>query len=202
MPAARDEILKSIRQHLPQSSPLPSLEGPWIRYNDPVAQYVDLMQVIGGQAFVCRNLAEVREKITMLPLWQHAKDRIVAVPGLPEGNIRFETIGDPHELGNLDISVLPGEYAVAENGAVWVNDVKLRHRVAYFICEHLILVVPRSRLRHNMHEVYKELTIGERQFGAFIAGPSKTADIEQSLVIGAHGPRSHTVFLVDDATAP
>jgi L-lactate utilization protein LutC len=35
-------------------------------------------------------------------------------------------------------------------------------------------------------------------FATFIAGPSKTADIEQSLVLGAHGPRSMTVFLLDD----
>ena len=35
-------------------------------------------------------------------------------------------------------------------------------------------------------------------FGTFISGPSKTADIEQSLVLGAHGPKSMTVFLVED----
>jgi L-lactate dehydrogenase complex protein LldG len=47
-----------------------------------------------------------------------------------------------------------------------------------------------------MHEAYSK--IGEQQygFGVFIAGPSKTADIEQSLVLGAHGPRSMTVFLL------
>ena len=35
-------------------------------------------------------------------------------------------------------------------------------------------------------------------FATFIAGPSKTADIEQSLVLGAHGPRSLIVFLIDE----
>jgi L-lactate dehydrogenase complex protein LldG len=35
-------------------------------------------------------------------------------------------------------------------------------------------------------------------FATFIAGPSKTADIEQSLVLGAHGPKSLTVFLLDE----
>ena len=50
-----------------------------------------------------------------------------------------------------------------------------------------------------MHQAYERLQLGEAEFGAFIAGPSKTADIEQSLVIGAHGPRSLTVFCIDSA---
>jgi L-lactate dehydrogenase complex protein LldG len=47
-----------------------------------------------------------------------------------------------------------------------------------------------------MHQAYDALTFGRAEFGTFIAGPSKTADIEQSLVIGAHGPRSLTVFCI------
>ncbi len=47
----------------------------------------------------------------------------------------------------------------------------------------------------NRHEAYQRIEVGNG-FGCFISGPSKTADIEQALVIGAHGPRSATVFLI------
>jgi L-lactate dehydrogenase complex protein LldG len=48
-----------------------------------------------------------------------------------------------------------------------------------------------------MHEACARVAAGPKEYGLFIAGPSKTADIEQALVIGAHGARSCTVFVVD-----
>ena len=59
------------------------------------------------------------------------------------------------------------------------------------------MVVPVAELVHNTYEAYQRISFAGPSFGVFISGPSKTADIEQSLVIGAHGPRSLTVFLVD-----
>jgi L-lactate dehydrogenase complex protein LldG len=65
-------------------------------------------------------------------------------------------------------------------------------------------VVPAGEIVDHMHAAYDRLGVAglggsafaQPMFGAFISGPSKTADIEQSLVIGAHGPRSLTVFLL------
>jgi L-lactate dehydrogenase complex protein LldG len=101
------------------------------------------------------------------------------------------------ESARHDFVVLAGELAVAENGAVWVSGAGVSHRVLYFLSQHLALVVPASTVVHNMHEAYARLKIGQSPFGTFISGPSKTADIEQALVIGAHGARSLTVFLVE-----
>jgi len=64
------------------------------------------------------------------------------------------------------------------------------------LTQHLALVVPASRLVNDMHEAYEKVRLPRPGYGCFVSGPSKTADIEQALVIGAHGARSCTVFLV------
>lgn len=107
------------------------------------------------------------------------------------------SVSDPHELETVEMAVLRAEFGVAENGAVWISDRYLQHRVLPFITQNLAFVIPANSLVKNMHDAYKRLT-DTTGWGCFIAGPSKTADIEQSLVIGAHGSRSLVVFLVED----
>ena len=46
-----------------------------------------------------------------------------------------------------------------------------------------------------MHAAYQQLNGQNFDYGLFLSGPSKTADIEQSLVIGAQGAMSLTVIL-------
>ena len=100
-----------------------------------------------------------------------------------------------HTLAGLDVLVCPGELGVAENGAVWLGESGMGPRAAPFLTQHLVLVLDRSVIVPDMHAAYDTLDVAREGYGVFVAGPSKTADIEQALVIGAHGPRSLTVLL-------
>jgi L-lactate dehydrogenase complex protein LldG len=106
---------------------------------------------------------------------------------------RFEKTMDGLSLAEVEVLEIDGEFGVAENGAIWLTEEALPHRVAPFICQHLVIYV--QKIVPNMHAAYEELKKPTSSFGLFLAGPSKTADIEQSLVIGAHGARSLTVVI-------
>ena len=128
--------------------------------------------------------------------FRNARRIFSSVPEIWQANVDLEAVAEPHELADVDFAIVQGELAVAENGAVWVTDELLRHRAILFLPRHLAIVVPADQLVNNLHEAYAKLDFTPSRFSLFISGPSKTADIEQSLVIGAHGPRTLTVFLL------
>ena len=107
-----------------------------------------------------------------------------------------EPLRAPHDLASLDVALLRGEWAVAESGAVWWAPRDPLERAAGFLAERVVLVTQRAALVADLHAAYARLDVGALPYGCFVSGPSKTADIEQALVIGAHGPRALEVWLV------
>lgn len=193
---AKASILAAIRRQPMAAQPLTELAQPWIRYDDPVGHFIEVLTSVGGRCVAVRDLEHLQRQLAEQPEYAQARQICSRVPGVGAANVDLDAIDDPHALETLDYAILPGEFGVAENGAVWVTDAGVKHRVIYSIAQHLALVVPADKIVHNLHEAYQRLSFGEPRFGVFISGPSKTADIEQSLVIGAHGPRSLTVFLM------
>ena len=200
MQSSKAEILTAIRRNRPAPVELPPLTGAWTTYADRRQQYVDVLEAVGGQALI-GNKPEVDAQLRSLSIYSRAQKTASLVPGIGESNVYLSTIDSPHELDNVDIAILPGEFAVAENAAIWVTDRQVPLRVLFFLCQHLVLVVPSNSILDHMHAAYERIAspFATPMFGAFISGPSKTADIEQSLVIGAHGPRSLTVCLFDES---
>jgi L-lactate dehydrogenase complex protein LldG len=192
---SREEILRALREAAPPPAPLPDLTGRRGQKSaDLAAQFALSLQEVGGRC-VRTDEASLAEELRDLARSLEAKIVGSVVPQLPGIDLSVHSI--PHTLAGVDLAVLPGELAVAENGAVWITETGLRHRALFVLTQHLALVVPASRLVNDMHEAYEKVRLPRPGYGCFVSGPSKTADIEQALVIGAHGARSCTVFLVE-----
>lgn len=193
---ARDDILTKTRRNLPQPTDLPDLAQPWTTWPDPAARFAEVLATVGGRCVVAASIEAVNRCLAALPTYSAARQRVTFVPGAGDTNIDLAAITDPHALRDVDFALLPGQIAVAENAAVWVATDDLFQRTLYFLAQHIALVVPAANVVSNLHEAYSRIDAAAHRFGTFLSGPSKTADIEQSLVIGAHGARSLTVFLV------
>jgi L-lactate dehydrogenase complex protein LldG len=196
MTSSREEILGSLRLAQQAPAPLPGLDGIGVRYPDPVAQFAKSLAEVGGRCVVVADGAALSRELTRLPEYAAARKVVSLVPGIGRSDVDLLALPQPHDLHDLDFCVLPGMLGVAENGAVWVSERGSRNRAAWFLAQHVALVLPAAALVHNLHQAYERLDVGGPGFAMFISGPSKTADIEQALVIGAQGPRSCTVFLL------
>ncbi len=203
--SSKQAILQQVRNSGQTATELPSLEEDWLRFDDPVVRFMEMVEQVAGQAIRVKDGSALNASLAGLEVYQKAEKIVSLLAGVGRMDVRLDDVAQPHELEDVDVTIALGELAVAENGAVWVSGANLEHRAVLFLCQHLVLVVPTERVVHNLHEAYDRLLNAtgpnarwaSSSYGLFISGPSKTADIEQSLVIGAQGPRSLTVLLVD-----
>ena len=199
MRSSKSAILASIRQCNVNPVGLPDTFDIGIVFDDPVARFVKMVERVGGNALRLGDWGDLAHALEELEVYRSAERILSRLPAVPRANVDLDAIEDPRDMNYLNLAILPGEFAVAENGAVWVTDRGLKHRVVYVIAEHLILVVDAAQVVHNLHQAYERIRFNEPRYGLFISGPSKTADIAASLVKGAQGPRGLHVFLVGNA---
>ena len=195
---SRELILSKIRQNHPKERVgMPQNISFEADFTDKIEKFTEVLRGIGGTVLAFENFID--NSIYVNNEFSDAKTTINLVPEISFGNTDISTINDPHDLAPVDVAILRGQFGVAENGSIWLDESDFGgHRVLPFITQHLIIVLSKNKLVSNMHEAYAQLDITKTGFGLFLAGPSKTADIEQSLVIGAHGARSLVVLLVNE----
>ena len=196
---SRDKILGTVKNNQPPLRELPEVPAGG-GSGDLAAAFSTMLEGIGGQVFLVSGY----DRIAAILHEQHPDARRI-VSGCPELAGFAEVAGhydDPHALENVDLAILRAHFGVAENGACWMTEDQMIERALPFITQHLALVLRRDAIVADMHAAYERIGgMGDYGFATFIAGPSKTADIEQSLVLGAHGPRSLIVFLLDEGVS-
>jgi L-lactate dehydrogenase complex protein LldG len=191
---SREKILAAVKANQPAKQELPPvLSNEAIRYEDRYAQFATVLKAIGGNIVEITNTKEIVDYAKYT--FTNHQNFVTTIPGLQGISMLDEQL-DPHVLENIEVAILKAVFGVAENGSVWITEEEMRIRALPFICQHLSVVLNKLDIVNNMHEAYDRIGDSGYGFGVFIAGPSKTADIEQSLVLGAHGPRTMTVFIL------
>ncbi len=194
--SSRAAILSAIKKHKPQLVPLPEINLDLFAEEEVnlLDTFIENLKFVGGNVKILDSISDLDAKIQ--EIYPHAKQIISTCQESNLGTISSTKETDPHSLENIDLAIIKGQFAVAENGAIWISENAFVIRALPFITNDLVLIISKDQLFLHLHDAYEYLSDRERTYGLFLSGPSKTADIEQCLVIGAQGAISLTVFIV------
>lgn len=190
--SSREEIIANIRKNTKLRFEKPGLDMNVTTYPDVIGKFCDMSRAVGGEAILLNEGEDINAVIK-----SRYPDAIrigSAMPGITCATFNPDALVKAQDLDGTDVAVIAGEMGVAENAAVWIPQT-VKHKALYFIAEKLVIVLDKSCIVSNMHEAYRNIQDEKYEFGTFISGPSKTADIEQALVMGAHGAKDVLVIL-------
>jgi L-lactate dehydrogenase complex protein LldG len=206
--SSKEVILKKIRKALSESTPLPfpQSEGTNSLYHpsqkDLEIQFAEEFSKLQGKFAFCLNEAELCAQLTELIAEKNWSKIFCIEPGLKKilPAASFENFYDT-TLTDCDASITPCESLVARTGSIVVSAASQGGRTVSVYAPVHICIAFTHQLVYDIKDALQLVKSKYNQqipsLISFATGPSRTADIEKTLVTGVHGPKEVYVFLVD-----
>ena len=207
----KEDFLNKLRQNTNVQYDMPDMKIEGIQYENTLQQFIDMTKSVGGHVMEAEEgddmlneivrMAYPEAKVFATNLPEIKLERLQAFAGdaakAQEIELRNpDTVAEANDLNGTDVGIVRGQVGVAENGCIWIPQA-MKEKAVLFISEYLVIILKKEDVVNNMHEAYARIEMDPKyNFGTFISGPSKTADIEQALVMGAQAARGVTVVLV------
>lgn len=205
---SKENILKKIRKALTESTPIPfsQSEGNNLVFqpssDELEMQFAEEFTRLMGRFIYCSHHQELALKLFALIQefgWKHVycnEKPLVSMLG-EQGFSGF----DDKNLADCDVSITSCEYLVARTGSIVLSSAQESGRSVSVYAPVHICIAYTDQL---VYDIKDALQLMKDRYGSklpslisFATGPSRTADIEKTLVVGVHGPREVYLFLLD-----
>jgi L-lactate dehydrogenase complex protein LldG len=205
---SKENILKKIRKALSHSTPLPF---PQSEGSQPVFQpleqeaeveFAEQFTKLQGKFIYCINQQELAFQLSSLIKkqdWQKVyclEDKFIEPVSAQIGDRLIK-----NNLADCDVAITGCEYLVARTGSIVMSAAQASGRTASVYAPIHICIATTSQL---VYDIKDALVAAKEKYGSnlpslitFATGPSRTADIEKTLVVGVHGPKEVYLFLVE-----
>lgn len=207
---AKERMFKKIRQALLQKRehPYPQFEDSNLYQEDnnmdlPLL-FAEQFTAVSGQFVYCEDTIQLIENLIIL-VEQKKLRKIYAF----ENNVQellstfeFPYIFTDVGFNEAEIGITGCEALIARNGSIMISNASASgRRLSTYPPIHIVIATS-SQL---VMDIKDALDLMQKRYGqelpsfiSIITGPSRTADIEKTLVLGAHGPKELYVFLLDN----
>lgn len=203
---ARDHILNKLKQ-VKREEPLPSAWQSRRHFSDLAERFAHSLTASKGECYQEDSLAAAYERVNFLIRNLEAEkvvlNRESALQNLPLlTDVAYHRVGDdPAALRDVcalaDVGISAADAALAETGTIVISSGQGKSRLVTLLPAVHIALVAKNTLTTDLFTWSQRFN---RQLPAnlnFISAPSKTADIEQTMAIGVHGPKQFIVILYD-----
>ena len=209
---SRDAILARIRLGLAAGpAPMPPRPDfaapvhPPLNNADIVVAFAESFQRVGGEFYYCESLAHLAAQLAGFQQRQQVGAPYVWEPEMQallyKAGVAFRA-DETAFIEQADLGLTSCEALVARTGSVPVSAATASgRRLSIYPDQHLVLARPSQVVA----EIGEALSALQARYGAqmpsmasLTSGPSRTADIEKTLVLGAHGPRRIALFLLEE----
>jgi L-lactate dehydrogenase complex protein LldG len=203
MANAREEILNKLKNAVHPEPAKPDFDAPvYFPVEEPFDQtFKENLEKVNGSVHLCKSETEL---YTELKSFIDGIDTALIVCNeselkskLQQFEIPFSSTGQlPH---NLQVAITSCEYLIAHTGSVMVSSTRGSERRLFVFPEIHVVIADKKQLVAYLEDAYA--SIKKNHPGrlpsqiSLLTGPSRTADIEKTLVMGAHGPREFHVFI-------
>ncbi len=206
--SSKENILKKIRKALSQSTPLPfpNSEGSASVFQplqqEPEVEFAEQFTKLQGKFIYCINRQELAFQLSSLIKKQNwnkvycVEDKLIepVAAQLEERLVKTD-------LADCDASITGCEYLVARTGSIVMSSAQTSGRTTSVYAPIHICIAYTNQLVYDLKDA---LQAAKDKYGnnlpsliTFATGPSRTADIEKTLVVGVHGPKEVYLFLVE-----
>ena len=204
---AKENILKKIRQALshPVPVPFPHSEGNSSVFQPPVddmaVQFAQEFTKLQGRFAFCADEQDMAEQLLQLAAARKWDKVVCREKPLQKMLQQKFPVTFHQELADCDVSVTGCELLVSRTGTIVLSTANESGRTTSVYAPVHVCVAYSNQLVYDLKDalqIVKEKYNGKLpSFISFATGPSRTADIEKTLVVGVHGPKEVFVFLID-----
>lgn len=206
---AKEQMLKKVRHALLQKRehPYPSFEETALYAEESDSMdvlFAQRLTAVAGKFVYCEDEVSVvenlltlaeKEKLRRMYVWEPALQEVLDRYGFP-----FYSTEQDFDLADTGITAC--EALIARSGSILVSNGNAGgRRLTVYPHTHVVI----ARTSQLVMDIKDGLNLMQRRYPAglpslisVITGPSRTADIEKTLVLGAHGPKELYVFLLED----